>query len=61
MEAAQKLRKSPIGTDGDSDQSRTLKRQVPDSEQLLKDLETATKQEETLKARKRRMLEACGC
>ena len=60
--AGQALRKAPFGDDTpEKGAGQVLKRQAPESKDLLKELDTASKQQETVKAKTRRILESCGC
>ena len=61
----QQQKKSPLGPDTEPSTNAGVKRQVPASDTLLKELDTAVKEEShqqaQLEKRKRRILERCGC
>ena len=61
----QQQKKGPLGPDAEQGKdSAGLKRQAPASDTLLKELDTAVKEDtkrEQFEKRKKRILERCGC
>lgn len=56
------LKQAPSGAiDGPMGSEQAPARQAPESNQLLKQIEGNLKQAETRDAKKRRILERCGC
>ena len=64
MTQQQMRQKGPLGPGDGLGKSTGLKRQAPASDTLLKELDTAAKEESKqaqFEKRKRRILERCGC
>lgn len=61
----QQQKKGPLGPDADQGKDGAgLKRQAPASDTLLKEIDTAVKEDtkrEQFEKRKKRILERCGC
>ena len=62
----QQQKKGPLGPDAEQgkDSASGVKRQAPASDSLLKEIDTAVKEDtkrEQFEKRKKRILERCGC